>query len=110
MDEKGKIDMKNQREYDLVLWGATSFVGKIIAEYLWKRVGPKGKVRWALAARDRDKIDRLQHDLATHLPVLIGDSFDTEFLRKMASQTKVVLTTVGPYLKNGEALWWRPAH
>ncbi len=93
-----------QREFDLVLWGATSFVGQIIAQYLLKRVGSEGEVLWALGARDGNKLCRLQHDLGSDVPVFIGDSFDTQFLRDMASRTKVVLTTVGPYLKYGEAL------
>jgi short subunit dehydrogenase-like uncharacterized protein len=99
--------VKEKREFDLVLWGATSFVGKIIAEYLLRRVGAQGDVRWALAARNLDKLEDLQKALgpeSADIPLLVGDSFDSEFLREMAAKTKVVLTTVGPYQKYGETL------
>jgi short subunit dehydrogenase-like uncharacterized protein len=96
--------MKDKREFDIILWGATSFVGKLVAEYL---IGRGGDIRWALAARNGEKLARLQESLGPDgrsLPVLVGDSFDQEFLNDMASRTKVVLTTVGPYLKYGETL------
>ncbi len=95
---------KERRQFDLVLWGATSFVGKIIAEYLLQRVSELTDFRWALGARNPEKLARLQSELGSELPVFVGDSFDRSFLEDMASQTSVILTTVGPYMKYGESL------
>ena len=93
-----------EREFDLVVWGATSFVGKIVVEYLLARSARLPDFRWALGARNPDKLAQLQSDLGSDLPVFVGDSFDRSFLEEMVSQTRVVLTTVGPYMKYGEAL------
>ncbi len=97
--------MNTQRDFDIVVWGATSFVGKLVTEYLYHRLD--GTTRWALAARNRQKLEDLQGSLgreALNLPVLIGDAFDEEFLDDLTSRTQVVLTTVGPYLRYGEPL------
>jgi short subunit dehydrogenase-like uncharacterized protein len=99
--------VKDEREFDIILWGATSFVGKLISRHLFHRHGIDGDLRWALAARNPARVETLQQSLgeeALSLPVLIGDAFDTEFLREMAARTRVVLSTVGPYLTYGEPL------
>ena len=99
--------MSQEKEFHIVLWGATSFVGKIIAEYLLKRHGVDGNCRWALAARNRGKLEALKAELgpeASDIPILVGDATDVEFLNTMVGQADVVLTTVGPYLAYGEAL------
>lgn len=99
--------MKQQREYDLVLWGATSFIGKIIARYLLHRLASEKGMRWAMAARSSAKLEELKQELGEQgrdIPLFVGDAFDSTFLREMAAKTKVVLTTVGPYLRYGETL------
>ena len=95
---------KESRKFDLILWGATSFVGKIIAEYLLERLSELPDFRWALGARNPDKVAQLQSELGSELPVFVGDSFDRSFLEEMVSQTSVILSTVGPYMKYGESL------
>jgi short subunit dehydrogenase-like uncharacterized protein len=96
-----------EREYDIVLWGATGFTGSLVAEYLVGQHGLDG-LRLALGGRDRAKLERLRRQLAridaaaAELPLLIGDSFDRASLDAIAARTKVLCTTVGPYAKYGE--------
>jgi short subunit dehydrogenase-like uncharacterized protein len=95
------------RAFDVVVYGATGFTGQLVAEYL-ARSGP-GNLRWALAGRNREKLEAVLNALPTDgaapAPALIqADASDAESLAKMAAQTRVVLTTVGPYMKYGEPL------
>ncbi|HKJ35252.1 MAG TPA: saccharopine dehydrogenase NADP-binding domain-containing protein [Solirubrobacterales bacterium] len=93
------------RTHDLVLFGATGFVGRLTAEYLLEAV-PEGTAV-ALAGRSRDKLERLKADLgpgAAGWVLIEADSCDRSALDEMARSTKVVATTVGPYLKYGMPL------
>ncbi|WP_275461908.1 saccharopine dehydrogenase family protein [Streptomyces noursei] len=96
------------RDHDLVLYGATGFAGALTAEYL-ARHAPEG-CRWALAGRNTAKLERLRDQLATvnpdcaDLPLLRADSADPGSLRALAAATRVLATTVGPYLRHGEPL------
>ena len=100
--------MASPRPYDLVLFGATGFTGTLTAEYL-ARTAPAG-CRWALAGRDRGKLEALRLRLAAtdpalaELPLLIADSADPAALREVAAAARVVISTVGPYLRYGEPL------
>ncbi len=95
---------------DLVVWGATGFTGSLVAEYLCERYGAAGDIKWAIAGRNSGKLDALKRRLssldaaAADLPTILADSHDEASLRKMAAQTKVVCTTVGPYTRYGTAL------
>eukprot|EP00457_Paulinella_chromatophora_P005061 gb/GEZN01005074.1/.p1 GENE.gb/GEZN01005074.1/~~gb/GEZN01005074.1/.p1 ORF type:complete len:521 (-),score=93.29 gb/GEZN01005074.1/:253-1815(-) len=98
----------NQRPYDLVLYGATGFTGTLAAEYLAKNYGD-GSVRWALAGRSKAKLEALVARLQGSHPcppiqVLIADSADAQQLRSMAVSTRVVVSTVGPYINYGGPL------
>lgn len=96
------------RAYDLVLYGATGFTGALTAAYLAAHV-PKG-CRWALAGRSTAKLERLRDRLAesdpacADLPLLRADSGDPGSLRDLVAGTRVLVTTVGPYLLHGEPL------
>ncbi|MGC5566342.1 saccharopine dehydrogenase family protein [Streptomyces sp. FR-108] len=96
------------RTYDIVLFGATGFVGRLTAEYLAAHA-PEG-LRWAIAARDTAKLERLRDRLAAidpacaELPVLRADVTDPASLRELAEHARVVATTVGPYVEYGEGL------
>ncbi|MCK7622757.1 saccharopine dehydrogenase NADP-binding domain-containing protein [Streptomyces sp. RS10V-4] len=96
------------RDHDLVLYGATGFAGALTAEYL-ARHAPEG-CRWALAGRSRAGLERLRERLAAvnpacaGLPLLRADSTDPDSLRALAAGTRVLATTVGPYLVHGEPL------
>ena len=96
------------REHDIVLFGATGFTGALTAEYLAKNA-PDG-CRWALAGRNRDKLEAVRARLAeidpslADLPLLHADVNDRESLRAVAEGARVVITTVGPYIEYGEPL------
>jgi short subunit dehydrogenase-like uncharacterized protein len=97
------------RQFDIVLFGATGFTGKLVAEYLAKEA--KGRdVKWAIAGRNTVKLEAVRAELArndmalTDLPILTADSHDVAALDRLAPQTRVVCTTVGPYLKYGKEL------
>lgn len=84
------------RAYDVVLLGASGFTGALTAEYLQKNA-PEG-VRWAVAGRNKSKLERFGKD------ILYADVTDPASLRSLAESTKVVATTVGPYVQYGEPL------
>ncbi len=94
---------------DVVVWGATGFTGQLVAEYLVEHY-PDGALRLGLGGRNRDKLEAVRaklaiaHPSAAELPLLVGDSFDAASLDAMASRTRVVCTTVGPYAKYGAEL------
>ncbi|WP_172382790.1 trans-acting enoyl reductase family protein [Streptomyces sp. MNP-20] len=96
------------RPYDIALFGATSFVGVLTAEYLAAHA-PAG-LRWAIAGRDTAKLERLRERLAedhpacAELPLLRADAGDPASLRELAAHARVVATTVGPYLTHGQDL------
>ncbi|MDJ0908376.1 MAG: saccharopine dehydrogenase NADP-binding domain-containing protein [Woeseiaceae bacterium] len=97
----------SDREFDIIVWGATGFTGVLVAEYLLDRYGVGGDLRWAIAGRSADKLKALKSSLgdgAADLPSIVADSFDEEALDAMTSRTTVVLTTVGPYAKYGSPL------
>lgn len=93
------------REFDIVVWGATGFTGRLVAEYLLKRYGPVGELRWALGGRNSAKLEAVRSELgAEAIPLVVGDGDDEAFLSELAERTHVVCTTVGPYAKYGTKL------
>ncbi|MEU1039237.1 saccharopine dehydrogenase NADP-binding domain-containing protein [Streptomyces sp. NPDC005907] len=92
------------RAYDIVLFGATGFVGALTAEYLAAHA-PDG-LRWAIAGRSTEKLEQLRKRLAgtSEIGVLRADVSDAASLRELARSARVVATTVGPYLTYGEEL------
>ncbi|MFI6899980.1 saccharopine dehydrogenase family protein [Nonomuraea sp. NPDC050394] len=82
--------------HDIVLFGATGYTGKLIARYL---AGIEG-LGWAVAGRDRDRLEALGHGV----PVLVADVDDAASIAALARQARVVITTVGPYVRYGEPL------
>jgi saccharopine dehydrogenase (NAD+, L-glutamate forming) len=94
---------RDGRELDLVLFGATGFTGALTADYLAAH-GPEG-LRWALAGRSIDKLEKERVRLGRpDLELVVADSADPASLADLARRTKVVATTVGPYVDRGEAL------
>ena len=93
-------DSTTAREFDVIVWGATGFTGTLVAEYLLRQYGSDGDLRWAIAGRSLDKLDELRDSLDVEpeaLETIVADSFDTDSLEDLASRTRVVITTVGPY-------------
>ena len=97
----------SEREFDVIVWGATGFTGALVCEYLLERYGVGAGLNWAIAARREKKLEALKSELgdaARSLPTLVADSHDRAALDSMAARTRVVLTTVGPYAKYGSEL------
>jgi short subunit dehydrogenase-like uncharacterized protein len=102
---------KPSPEFEVILWGASGFTGKLTAEVLLTQYGLDAGLRWAIAGRSAEKLDRIKRELAEEtgldaeaIPTLIGDSDDEAFLDELCSRTKVICTTVGPYAKYGSKL------
>jgi len=97
----------SERPYDIVLFGATGFAGRLTAEYLARHV-PAG-VRWAIAGRSPSKLAAVRERLVAvnpalgELPLLTADVTDGPSVRAVAEQTRVLATTVGPYALHGDA-------
>ncbi|MEW9797463.1 saccharopine dehydrogenase family protein [Alteromonas sp. CYL-A6] len=96
--------MANEREFDVVLYGATGFTGQLVAEYYQQAYTNDPAVKVALAGRSKDKLDGLNASLGLSLPVLVADGDDEAALDSLTARTRVVLTTVGPYQLYGEKL------
>ena len=94
--------MEVDRELDVVVFGATGFVGKLTAEYLAKHA--PGDVRIGLAGRSQEKLERVRAELGKDWPTIVADSSDPESMKALAERTRVVATTVGPYRKYGMPL------
>jgi short subunit dehydrogenase-like uncharacterized protein len=92
------------REFDLIVYGATGFTGRLVAEYLAQRY-PTG-VRWAMAGRSADKLATVRDEIGApaDLPLVIADADDPASLRAMCERATVILTTVGPYQHYGSDL------
>lgn len=96
------------RPYDILLFGATGYTGGLTAEYL-ARHAPAG-LRWALVGRSRDRLDAVRQRLiaisgaCADLSLLKVDVNDAAAVRQATRSTRVVITTVGPYIRHGEAL------
>ena len=95
------------REFDVVVWGATGFTGVLVAEYLLQQYGIGGSLKWAIAGRNPDKLEAVKASLgsaAESLETIISNSFDATKLDSMVARTSVIISTVGPYAKYGSAL------
>jgi short subunit dehydrogenase-like uncharacterized protein len=90
---------KNNRELDIIVYGATGYTGRLVCEYLNKQYGVNGDVKWAMAGRSQDKIDSVREEMGipADVPTVVADSKDLASIKTMVEKTKVVLTTVGPY-------------
>jgi len=90
------------REHDVVVYGATGFVGRLTAQYL-ARSAPPG-TRIALGGRSLDRLEKVRAELGVDWPLVVADSLDTDAVRSLAASTRVVATTVGPYARYGVPL------
>ena len=106
IDEQS-INHQPSNQYDLIIFGATSFVGQILTTYLVEHLGSETDISWAIAARSEAKLTALRDsygDSAKQLPIIIADSHNEASLLAMCAQTKVIVSTVGPYTLYGELL------
>ncbi|MFB6345476.1 MAG: trans-acting enoyl reductase family protein [bacterium] len=97
------------RDFDIILWGATGFTGQLTAEYLTSTY-ESSDLELALAGRNREKLEQLEQRLVQNtggwesLPIVIGDAFDRGSLNDLSGRTSVVCSTVGPYSVYGTDL------
>lgn len=99
--------MSGTPSYDLIIYGATGFVGQIITRYMAGLHGSQKEVKWAIAGRSEAKLTQLAASLAPSapkLPVIVADAKDADALTRLCRQTRVVISTVGPYAIHGEPL------
>lgn len=98
--------MPRSAEFDIVVYGASGFTGRLIAEYLAQRYGVGGDLRWAMAGRDQAKLAAVRDEIGApaETPLVIADTDDATALKAMVDRTRAVITTVGPYQLYGEPL------
>lgn len=90
------------RPYELVVLGATGFTGRLVAEYLLKKYGVGDSLRWAMAGRNQEKLERVRAELGNqNIPLEVADTLDAASLDALTQKTRVVCTTVGPYATYG---------
>lgn len=96
----------SERTFDVVVYGATGFTGKLVAEYLASdrsTTPAPADLRWAIAGRNEAKLEAVRQDLGLPtLPILVADSQDGAALDAITSQTRALITTVGPFYVYGQ--------
>lgn len=97
--------MKMTKEFDVIVWGASGFTGRLVAAYLYKQYGVNGSLKWAMAGRNLQKLEEVRKAVADKtVPLVIADSDNEESLKELVLKTKVICTTVGPYVTYGSKL------
>ena len=98
--------MSADREFGVVVYGATGYTGRLVAEYLNNQYGVNGDVKWAMAGRSKDKLEAVRDEMGipTDVPLIVADAGDQASLQAMVESTRVLLTTVGPYQLYGNEL------
>jgi short subunit dehydrogenase-like uncharacterized protein len=98
---------KAEREFDIVVYGATGYTGRLVAEHFVREYGGKpGAPKWAMAGRSLDKLAEVRDAIGApkDTPLVVADASDPGTLDAMCHRTRVVLTTVGPYQLYGSEL------
>ena len=98
--------MSQERELDIVVYGATGYTGRLVAEYLNQQYGVGGEVNWAMAGRSQQKLEQVRDEMGipASVPLVVADAADPASVDAMVQRAKVVLTTVGPYQLYGSDL------
>jgi len=94
------------RPFDLIVFGATGFTGRLVAEYLNRTCGAGGELAWAMAGRNLDKLAAVRSSIGAGeaLPLIAAEASDADSLAGLARQSRAIITTVGPYQRYGRAL------
>ena len=98
--------MNPAAEFDIIVYGASGYTGRLVAEHLAKRYGVGGEVKWAMAGRSEAKLAEVRDEIGApkDTPLVVADASDPASLDAMVRRTKAVATTVGPYQLYGDAL------
>ena len=96
----------SDREFDVVIFGASGYTGKLVAEYMNDQYGDDQSIKYAIAGRNTEKLLEVKKDLNLNedITILEVDSTDLDSLDKMTTSAKCILTTVGPYQLYGSKL------
>ena len=96
----------SEREFDVIVFGASGYTGKLVAEYMGKEYGNDESISWAIAGRNKDKLSSVKkdHNLNERVSIIEVDSTNKNSLDSMTSSAKCILTTVGPYQLYGSSL------
>ena len=98
----------SDRDFDVIVWGATGFTGRLVAEYLALTYGVGRQLRWAIAGRSADKLasiaSMVSESQAEELPQLLADINDPDSIDQLVQKTRVICTTVGPYALYGSVM------
>ena len=89
------------KKYEIIVYGATGFTGQICCKYLRDNYPD---LVWAMAGRNKEKLEQIKSDFNLDCDLVVADGADIEALRSLASQTKVVLSTAGPFARYGSLL------
>ena len=94
------------REFDIIVYGATGYTGRLVAAHLLKTYGAAGDIAWAMAGRSADKLAEVRDEIGApkSLPIVVADASDPASLAAMVKRAKVIITTVGPYQLYGDGL------
>ena len=96
----------SEREFDVIVFGASGYTGKLVADYMGKEYGNDESISWAIAGRNKDKLSSVKkdHNLNERVSIIEVDSTNKNSLDSMTSSAKCILTTVGPYQLYGSSL------
>jgi short subunit dehydrogenase-like uncharacterized protein len=95
--------MEKTREFGIIVYGATGYTGRLVAEYLCTR---KDAPKWAMAGRSLEKLEAVRDEIgaAADTPLVVADASDPDSMDALAKRANVILTTVGPYQLYGNEL------
>ena len=93
-------------EFDIIVYGATGYTGRLVAEHLFRTYGEGGDLKWAMAGRSAEKLAAVRDEMGAleSVPLVVADASDPASLAAMAKRAKVIITTVGPYQLYGDGL------
>jgi short subunit dehydrogenase-like uncharacterized protein len=98
--------MKSQAKFDIVVYGATGYTGRLVAEYLATHYKGDPQLKWAMAGRSIDKLKSVRDAIGApaDTPLIVADSSDISSLKPMIDATRLIISTVGPYQFYGSDL------
>jgi short subunit dehydrogenase-like uncharacterized protein len=98
--------MDDSARFDIIVWGATGYTGRIVAEYLLGEHGMDGEISWALAGRSSERLAELRDEIGApeSTPLIVADIHDPASLRAMVRSGRAIISTVGPYQLYGSDL------
>ncbi len=98
--------MNPNAEFDIIVYGATGYTGRLVAEHLAQRYGVGGEVKWAMAGRSATKLAEVRDEIGApaDTPLVVADASDAASVASMVKRAKAIITTVGPYQLYGSDL------